>query len=684
MWIRFVLLLAALVISPLTTAADKTPPLIDRTLILGDPEIAAAELSPDGAFVAFLKPLNGTRNIWVKRTAEPFEKARPITADTRRPIRNYFWSRDGKFVLYVQDQGGDENFNIYAVDPAAPVPAGAAVPPARNLTDVKKVRAAIYAAPKHEPDLIYIGLNDRDPAWHDLYSLKLSSGERTLLRKNDQRIQSWVFDLDGKLRLAVRSDPNGDTTILRVDPEGFTKIYSCSVFESCTPLQFHTDGRRVYLQTNHGDDVNFVHLSLLDVASGQETLVESDPENRVDLANVFFSARTDELVGTAYLDDKLRFHWYDKAFADDFAFLRRRFPDRELVAVRGTSDDQLWLVTLGADVEPGVTYLFDRHTKQLTFQYRLFEKLPREALAHMTPVHYRSSDGLEIPAYLTLPLGVPPKSLPLLVMPHGGPWGREAWGYHPFTQLLANRGFAVLEPNFRGSAGYGKRFIDAGNHQWGEKMQDDITWGVRDLVARGIADPKRVAIYGASYGGYATLAGVAFTPDLYAAAVAYVAPSNLRTLLGSIPPYWEAGRKQLYARVGDPGTPEGQAQLDRQSPLNSADKIRTPLLIVQGANDPRVKRSESDRIVVALRDRGFPVEYLVATDEGHGFASPTSTLALFAAMEKFLAAHVGTRYQAQMEPDVAARLQLLTVDPKTVTVQAPAAADAAAPNKGGD
>ncbi|HEX8707079.1 MAG TPA: alpha/beta fold hydrolase, partial [Pyrinomonadaceae bacterium] len=286
----------------------------------------------------------------------------------------------------------------------------------------------------------------------------------------------------------------------------------------------------------------------------------------------------------------------------------------------------------------------------------------------MKPIRYKSSDGLEVPAYLTLPKGAAAKNLPLIVFPHGGPWGRDSWGYNSFAQFLANRGYAVLSPNFRASTGYGKKFLNAGNNEWGQKMQDDLTWGVKYLVSEGIADPKRVGIMGGSYGGYATLAGLAFTPDVYAAGVSIVGPSNLLTLLKSIPPYWESIRMIFHKRMGDPGSPEGRAQLERQSPLNSANKIKAPLLVVQGANDPRVNKAESDQIVVALRDRGFPVEYLVAPDEGHGFARPVNNLAMFAAAEKFLARHLGGRYQESMTPAVAQRLKEITVDVKTVAL----------------
>ena len=338
-----------------------------------------------------------------------------------------------------------------------------------------------------------------------------------------------------------------------------------------------------------------------------------------------------------------------------------------------TTDERLWLLSASSATQPSATYLFDRQTKQLTKQYDTRPKLSPADLADMKVVRYKSSDGLEIPAYLTLPKGVAAKNLPVIIFPHGGPWARDTYGFNAYHQFLANRGYAVLSPNFRASTGYGKKFLEAGNAEWGRKMQDDLTWGVKYLVAQGIADPKRVGIMGGSYGGYATLAGVAFTPEVYAAGVAIVAPSNLTTLLNAIPAYWEAGRKQMYARMGDPGTEAGRAALARMSPLGAADKIKTPLMVVQGANDPRVNKAEADQIVVALRDRNYPVQYICAPDEGHGFARPVNNLAMLAASEKFLAAHLKGRYQESMTPAVAQRLQEITVDPKTVTLASKAA-----------
>jgi dipeptidyl aminopeptidase/acylaminoacyl peptidase len=641
------------------------PPILDRELFFGNPEIAAAQLSPDGQYVAFLKPWKETRNVWVKKTTEPYSAARLVTADTRRPIPGFFWTRDSRGLLFVQDKDGDENYNVYAVDPAASPAEGKDVPTARNLTDAKGVRAFIYAVPKSDPDTLYVGLNDRDAAWHDLYRVKISTGERTLIRKNTDRIAGWVFDLSGQLRLAQRVADNGDTEVLRVDPSGFTKVYSCSVFESCGVIRFHKDGRRVYLITNKGEP-DLTRLVLFDPATGKEDLVESDPLGRVDFGGTVFSEATDELVATSYEDERVRVYFRDKAFEADYKLLQQKLPGKDLAFGSMTADDRLAFVTAYSDTEPGERYLFDRKAKKLALEYRVRERIPREHLASVKPIRYPSSDGLEIPAYLTLPKGAAAKNLPLIVVPHGGPWARDGWGFGGIAQFLANRGYAVLQPNFRGSTGYGKKFLNAGNNQWGDKMQDDITWGVKHLVAQGIADPKRVGIMGGSYGGYATLAGVTFTPDVYAAAVSIVGPSNLITLLETIPPYWEAIRIIFHERMGNPATPEGRKQLERQSPLNSATKIKTPLLIAQGANDPRVKKAESEQIVIALRDRGYPVEYILAADEGHGFAHPVNNMALFARAEAFFAKHLGGRHQAEMPTEVAAKLKDLTVDPKTV------------------
>ena len=538
----------------------------------------------------------------------------------------------------------------------------------RDLTGLKGVRVEIVDVPKNDPDVVYIGLNDRDKSWHDLYKLNISTGKKTLMRTNTERIEGWQFDLQGNLRLATRSAENGDTEILRVDSDKFTKIYSCNVFEACSVIRFQKDGKRAYMETNKGADMDLTALALLDPETGKTEIVESDPLKKVDFGGTFFNEATDQLAFTLYVEDKPRYYFKDKGFGADFKWLDGKFPGKEVNLNSATLDEKIWLVTANSDTEPGETYLFDRKDHKLELQYKVREKLPRADLADMKPVHYKSSDGLEIPAYLTLPKGVPAKNLPTIIFPHGGPWGRDNWGYNGYAQFFANRGYAVLSMNFRGSTGYGKKFEDAGNQQWGRKMQDDVTWGVKYLVDEGIADPKRVGIFGGSYGGYATLAGVAFTPDLYAAAVDLFGPSNLITLLDSIPPYWEPIRQMFYQRMGNPTTPEGKALLIERSPLTSATKIKTPLLIAQGANDPRVNHAESEQIVIALRDRGFPVEYLLIPDEGHGFARPVNNMASVMATEIFLAKYLGGRAQTDGTPEVMARLKEVTVDPKTVVL----------------
>ncbi len=647
------------------------PPLLDRELFFGDPEISGAQISPDGEYITFMRPFNNVRNIWIKRAAEPFSAARPLTASAKRPIPAHFWTRDAKFVLFIQDNDGDENFNVFAIDPTQ------AKPEPRNLTNAKGVTTILYGSPKNDPDTFFMGINDRDKAWHDLYRLKVSTGEKTLLRKNTERIGAWTFDLAGNLRLASRTAGNGDTEILRVDADGFKVIYTCTVFEGCGVVRFHKDGKRAYLESNGGANVDLTGLYLLDVATGKTELVESDPNKRVDFGSARFSDLTDELDATSYTEDRTRMYYRNKAKEADYNLLRKKFAGREIGFSGCTKDEQKCLISVSSDTDPGEVFLFDRKTKATVAQYKMREKMPREALAAMESIRYKSSDGMEIPAYLTIPKGAK-RPLPLIVLPHGGPWARDMWGYNGLAQFLANRGYAVLQPNFRASTGFGKKFLNAGNGKWGETMQDDLTFGVKHLVANGTVDPKRVGIMGGSYGGYATLAGVAFTPEVYAAGVAIVAPSNLLTLLDSIPPYWEAGRKMFHTRMADPGTPEGKAQLMRQSPLNSAGKIKSPLMVVQGANDPRVNQAESDQIVIALRERNFPVEYLVAPDEGHGFQRPVNNMAMFLAAEKFLAKHLGGRAQEDAKPEVVKRLAEITVDPKTVKLKAKVAGGGAA------
>src|SRR5437868_7036171 len=369
----------------ITAQTGKVAPLLDRELFFGNPEISGAQISPDGRYVSFLKPYKDTRNVWVKRASDPYSAAKLITNDTKRPVTQYFWSRDGKYILFVQDQGGDENFNVYAVDPASSPAAGQEVPTARNLTAAKGVRAIIYDVPKNDPDIMYVGINDRDKAWHDLYKVRISTGEKTLLRQNTERIAGWEFDNAGNLRLAVRTTDKGDTEILRVDPTGFTQVYSCNVFETCNPLRYDKSNTKVYMETNKGAP-DLTRLVLFDPATKQETLVESDPLNRVDFGNASFSDVTNELVATAYVDDRARIYWKNPDWEKDYNIRKSKLPDEELNVGSTTNDERLWMIIANSDREPGERYLFDRSTKKLTFQYRVFDKLPREALAQVKPI----------------------------------------------------------------------------------------------------------------------------------------------------------------------------------------------------------------------------------------------------------------------------------------------------------
>lgn len=652
---------------PNTAYLDQLPPLIDRELFFGDPEISGAQISPDGRFISFRKPYKDVMNIWVKRTREPFDAARPMTADTERPVRGYFWTQDSRYILYVQDKGGDENFHIYAVDPAGSPEAETGVPGALDLTPYENIQARIYAVPEATPSTIIAGLNDRNAEVHDVYRVDINTGERELILQNDDNVAGWLPDLDGVLRLGAKIGPEGGTRVLRVDGDELTEVYSCSNEESCGPIRFHKDGRRVYMITNKGDDSDLTGLILFNPVTGEQESVESDPENQVDFGGAAFSDVTDEIVATFYVGDRVRIYPKTEQLERDLEVLRTKLPEGELRLGSSTEDERFHIIRVSRDVDPGSAYLYDRETGEVELLYRSRPGLPSEHLAYMKPVRYKGRDGLEIPAYLTLPRGVEPTNVPVVIHPHGGPWGRDTWGYDSYAQYLANRGYAVLQPNFRGSAGFGKSFLNAGNNEWGTGvMQHDISDGVKYLIDEGIADPDRIGIFGGSYGGYATLAGLAFTPDLYAAGVSYVGPSNLITLLKSIPPYWAPIKKIFDVRVGDPDDPEDRERLIEQSPLFSAEQITAPLLVIQGANDPRVKKAESEQIVVAVRELGRDVEYVLAEDEGHGFAGRENRVAVSAAIEHFFSKHLGGRNQEEMPDDIGKKLAELTVDVNTV------------------
>lgn len=650
-----------------SAASAQQPPLIDRDLFFGNPQISGGQLSPDGQWISFMKEYNGIMNLWVKKFDEPFEKARPLTNSTR-PFYGYFWTRDSKYLLYVKDKDGDENMNIYSVDPQATAGEGG-VPESKNLTPLKDVAAQIYMVSKKDPDILYVGINDRDAKWHDLYQLKIATGELKKLYENTSRITGYDFDWDEKLRVLSQTDEKGNTVMYRVDKDNIlTKIYDFNVNEQASITGWNEDNSQCYIITNKGQ-LDKLSLYLLDPATLQTKFVESDPNKKVDFGGLLINDNTRKIICTNYTLDKTEYYWKDKNWEGWYKYLESKFPGREVYIQSTTRDYSKWLVAVSGDKYAAEVHFFDTKTKKLIHQYtpRPALKEVEKHLAPMKPISFNSSDGLSIPGYLTTPVGVEGKNLPLVVLVHGGPKGpRDYWGYNAEVQFLANRGYAVLQPNFRSSGGYGKKFMNAGDMQWGKLMQDDITWGVKDLIAKGIVNKDKVAIMGGSYGGYATLAGLAFTPDLYACGVDIVGPSNIFTLLESIPAYWEPARAFLYQMVGDPNTEEGKKAIEAASPLFSAAKINRPLLIVQGANDPRVKRAEADQIVIALRDKGKKVDYLLAPDEGHGFMKPLNKKAMYAQTEKFLSEILGGRYQEKMEDNVKETLEKLRVDISTV------------------
>lgn len=658
-------------------SAQKTP-LLDRDLFFGNPEISSGQISPDGQWISFMKAYNGIMNVWVKKINDPFDKAKPLT-DSTRPLYGYFWTDDSKYILYVKDKNGDENINVFAVDPKSEAVNG--VPESRNLTPKDEVTAQIYNVSQNNPDLMMIGLNDRDKAWHDLYELKISTGELTLKYENKDRITGYDFDWNDKLRVLYRTDEKGATTFLKVNSDqSLTPIYETLVTETAYINGWNEDNSQFYLVTNVGDlDKSALYLMNPDTKS--KIKVESDPENKVDFGGLSVDRNTRKIISTSYTLDKTKHYWKDKKWEMMYYEVKAKFPGREVDFQSNTKDYSKFLIAVWGDKYASEVHAYDAKTKKVTYQYTGRPKLKEveQHLSPMKPITYKSSDGLEIPAYLTIPAGMDAKNLPVVVLVHGGPKGpRDYWGYDAEAQFLANRGYAVLQPNFRASGGYGKKFQNAGDLQWGKLMQDDITWGVKHLIKEGIANKNKVAIMGGSYGGYATLAGLAFTPDVYACGVDIVGPSNIFTLLESVPAYWESGRAFLYGMVGDPNTEEGKKLIKDASPLFSVDKINKPLLIIQGANDPRVKQAEADQIVIALREKAKKVDYLLAKDEGHGFAKPLNKKAMYAKVELFLAEILGGRYQKDMADDVKSTLENLTVDISKVTYVPKVAINAAA------
>ena len=615
------------------------PPLIPRKVIFGNPVKTSPQISPDGKRLAFLAPDDkNVLQVWMQTLGQ--DDARKVTADKKRGIRVFGWTYAPDTLVYSQDNDGDENFHVHAVNLKNNE--------VRDLTPYPGVRARPLETDRHFPNEMLIEMNKDNPRLMDIYRLNLSTGKMDLDTKNPGDVVGWDVDADFRVRAAQAFTRDGGAEIrVRKDDKSPWKTVLTWGPEDIDGhvVGFTKDGKSLWLQSTAGRDT--LSLVKYDLETGKEELIASDP--KADATNVIINPLTHEVEAVAFKWERIKWQALNPTIAEDLETLEKAGHGQPTL-LGGDQDWKTWVVAYSADVQPADFYLYDRASKKLTHLFAGRPELSKYTLAPMKPVVIKSRDGLDLVCYLTLPVGVEPKNLPMVLQVHGGPWARDDWGYQPYTQWLANRGYAVLSVNYRGSTGFGKKFLHAGDREWAGKMHDDLVDAVNWAVNEGVADPKRVAIFGGSYGGYAALVGATFTPDLFACAVDIVGPSNLITLIKSIPPYWAPALKMFTMRLGDPVKDE--EFLKARSPLFKADRIKIPMLIAQGANDPRVKQAESEQIVAAIRKAGKPVEYMVFKDEGHGFARPENQLKFIAAAEAFLAKHLpGGRFEPASEGD---------------------------------
>ena len=608
--------------------------LIPRKKLFGNPTRTQAKISPDGRWLSWIAPKDGVLNICVAPAGD-MNAVRIITNDTKRGIRFHGWALDSSHILYMQDEGGTEEWHIYAVDVVQRT--------TRDLTPLPGVTAHFHDLVLDEPGVAAIAINDRDKAWHDVFRIDIRTGERELIVENTQELASIVLDRQLRPKLASKSRPEGGSTLFRFDGKVLEPVRVVEHEDDLTTSVqgFTRDGTTLYVLSSVGRDK--AALLAMDWESGTEKVLAEHP--KADISRVVLNPTTDVVEGAGA--EHLTIDWIPltERLADDLKLLHGLLPGSIDIADR-TLDDQRWIVRSSAAEQPGTYHLYERSKGTVSELFTTRPELTSYSLAPMRSQIIPARDGLELVSYLTLPPGAkrkPESPLPMVLLVHGGPWARDGYGYNPYHQWLANRGYAVLSVNFRGSVGFGKAFVNAGDLQWGRTMHDDLLDGVEWAVAQGIADRSRIAIMGGSYGGYATLAGLAFTPEVFCCGVDIVGPSNLETLLATVPPYWAAFFENLARRVGDPRTEEGRALLRERSPVHSAGNITKPLLIGQGANDPRVKQAESDQIIEAMRAKNLAVTYVLFPQEGHGFAVPENSLSFNAVAETFLAAHLGGR-----------------------------------------
>lgn len=590
-----------------------------------NPEKTAFQLSPNGEYFSYLAPWESRLNVFVQKIGA--DSAVRITSETARDIAGYLWKGDNR-ILFLKDTGGDENYHLYGVNID-----GSEL---KGLTVLEKVRTGIIDDLKEVENEIIVQLNQRNPTVFDPYRLNVITGEMTQLAENPGNITGWMTDHDGKLRLAFTTD-GVNTTILYRDTEAeqFRPVLTTSFKESVSPALFTFDNKMLYALSNLGRDKSA--MVLFDVANGKEQEVIFETQE-ADIEGVYYSRKEKKLLWATWTTDKDQHHYFDPSTEAEMKSMEEKLPGYEIVLAGYSKNEDKLIVRTYSDRSRGSYYFYDRNTKELKKLAELTPWLNENDLCEMKPITYTSRDGLTILGYLTLPKGMKPKNLPVVINPHGGPWARDSWGFNPEVQFLANNGYAVLQMNFRGSTGFGKKFWEASFKQWGRTMQDDISDGVKWLIDQGIADPKRVAIYGASYGGYATLAGMTLTPDLYAAGVDYVGVANMFTFMKTVPPYWKPLLDMFYEMVGNPVI--DSLMLAEVSPVLHADKIKAPLFVAQGANDPRVNKDESDQMVAALKARGIDVEYMVKDNEGHGFHNQENRFDFYRGMITFLDKHL--------------------------------------------
>jgi len=606
--------------------ASAPPPKIPLRDFFKNPESRGYLLSPDGKTLSYLAPWESRMNIWVRPTAGG--DAKRVTSEKDRDIRNYFWKGNG-FLVYEQDTKGDENFHMFRVN--------LKTSEVKDLTPFPKVRAnMIDDLEDVSPTDILIEHNKRNKELFDAYRLNVATGEMKMAAQNPGHVDHWVNDHKGRILAATETDGVNATLLTRSDEKApFKKVLTTNFREHLSVQFFTFDNKQLYAASNINRDKQAIVT--IDPATGKETgMIYENPD--VDVDALAYSRKRKVLTYVNYTTSKEQRKYLDPETEKMFATLEQKLPGYQIDEAGNDHDENQFIFAAISDRTPGSRYLFNVKTGELTKLAEVAPWLKEDQLAPVKPIEYTSRDGLTIHGYLTLPLGRDPKNLPVVVNPHGGPWARDVWGYDPEVQFLANRGYAVLQMNFRGSTGYGRKFWEASFKQWGKKMQDDITDGVQWLIKQGVADPKRVAIYGGSYGGYATLAGVTFTPDLYAAAVDYVGPSNMFTFMNTIPPYWKPYLDMFHEMVGDPE--KDKELLASESPVMHVDQIKTPLFVAQGAHDPRVNKAESDQMVASLKKRGVVVEYMVKDNEGHGFHNEENRFDFYGAMEKFLDQHL--------------------------------------------